>query len=127
TGGASAVGTPRVAPTRPGRITSAGPVASSPASSTPSGDTSSSDTSAEPTVPVTVRVTGPATAFLDQAQVQVMITVAAHHRVLAVPVTALNTLPGGGYEVVVVDGLTTRRVRVQTGLFDDFAGLAEVS
>jgi peptidoglycan hydrolase-like protein with peptidoglycan-binding domain len=114
--------------TRPGRITSVGAVASSSASGdTSSSDTSSSDTSSEPTVPVTVRVTGTITGFLDQAQVQIMITVAAHHRVLAVPVTALNPLPGGGYQVVVVDGVTRRRVRVQTGLFDDFAGLAEVS
>jgi hypothetical protein len=29
--------------------------------------------------------------------------------------------------VIVVDGATTRRVPVQTGLFDEFAGLAEVS
>jgi hypothetical protein len=53
--------------------------------------------------------------------------VALHTKVLAVPITALNALSGGGYEVVVVDGAGTRRVPVQTGLFDDSAALAEVS
>jgi hypothetical protein len=70
-------------------------------------------------------VDGTVTGFLDQAQVQVAITVAAHANVLTVPITALNAIPGG-YEVIVVDQGTTRRIAVETGLFDEFAGLAEV-
>jgi HlyD family secretion protein len=57
----------------------------------------------------------------------VAITVAAHRNVLAVQIAALNAVANGRYEVIVVDGATTRRVPVQTGLFDEFAGLAEVS
>ncbi|GAA0926516.1 hypothetical protein GCM10009558_106800 [Virgisporangium aurantiacum] len=36
-------------------------------------------------------------------------------------------MPDGGYEVVVVDGATTRRVAVRVGIFDEQAGLVEVS
>jgi HlyD family secretion protein len=50
-----------------------------------------------------------------------------HRQVLTVPIAALNPVAGGRYEVIVVEGDTTRRVPVQTGLFDDFSGLAEVS
>ncbi|WP_327003523.1 peptidoglycan-binding protein [Dactylosporangium sp. NBC_01737] len=81
----------------------------------------------QPAAPVAVRLDGAAPGFLDQAQVQVAITVAAHRGVLAVPINALNAAPSGGYEVIVVDGSGTRRVPVRTVLFDEFAGLAEVT
>jgi peptidoglycan hydrolase-like protein with peptidoglycan-binding domain len=77
--------------------------------------------------PVTVRVTGAVTGYMDQTQVQVAVTVAARSGVLAVPVTALNPVPGGGYRVIVVEGGTTRRIAVETGLFDERTGLVEVN
>ena len=64
--------------------------------------------------------------FLDQAQVEVAVTTEAHRNVLAVPTTALRSLPGGRYEVIVVDGATPRHVPVEPLLFDETAGLAEV-
>jgi peptidoglycan hydrolase-like protein with peptidoglycan-binding domain len=84
-----------------------------------------------PTVPVTARLVHPVRGALDQAQVQVAITSAEHRGVLAVPITALLPQPGGRFAVVVVSstaGRTLRRtVPVQTGLFDDVAGMVEVS
>jgi peptidoglycan hydrolase-like protein with peptidoglycan-binding domain len=112
--------------TRGGKITQIGTVAAPAAGSTENGQPGGGD-SGQSTVPVTVQADGTITGFLDQAQVQVAIMVEQHQDVLAVPITALNALPGGGYEVIVVDGATTRRVPVITGVFDEFAGLAEVS
>ncbi|GAA4504496.1 peptidoglycan-binding protein [Actinoallomurus oryzae] len=78
-------------------------------------------------VPATVTVDGALHGYLDQAQVQVQITSDEHKNVLAVPIVALRALPGGRYEVVVVDGATRRHVPVETGLFDETNGVAEVS
>lgn len=116
--------------TRGGKITQIAAVAESSGGtgdSAPGGGPDPGDGASQSTVPVTIQADGTITGFLDQAQVQVAITVEYHQGVLAVPITALNALPGGGYEVTVVDGATTRRVPVRTGLFDEFAGLAEVS
>jgi Putative peptidoglycan binding domain len=78
-----------------------------------------------PTVPVTISVRLPAGApDLDQAPVQVAIVSAQRTGVLLVPVTALLARPGGGYQVRLADG---RYVPVQPGLFDDSAGLVEVT
>lgn len=107
--------------TRTGQITSIGAV------TVPAADSGGNGPPAQPTAPVAVRLDGETPGFLDQAQVQVAITIAAHRGVLAVPINALNAAPSGGYEVIVVDGTSTRRVPVQTLLFDEFAGLAEVS
>ena len=78
-------------------------------------------------ITVTVALAGPMTGLLDQSTVAVALTEQAHAGVLAVPVTALHALPGARYEVVVVEGTTKRPVPVQTGLFDEATGLAEVS
>jgi peptidoglycan hydrolase-like protein with peptidoglycan-binding domain len=115
---------------RGGKITQIGAVAESSggaADGDQPGPGPGGDDGGQSTVPVTVQADGTISGFLDRAQVQVAITIEYHKDVLAVPITALNALPGGGYEVIVVDGPTTRRVPVQTGLFDEFAGLAEVS
>jgi multidrug efflux pump subunit AcrA (membrane-fusion protein) len=53
----------------------------------------------------------------DQATVDVAFTATEHRNVLTVPVAALLALAEGGYGVQVVDGATTRIVRVETGLF----------
>ena len=82
-----------------------------------------------PTVPVHIRPTHPrATGSLDQALVEVSITDQTVHNVLAVPVTALLARSGGGYAVEVVAGDGTHHlVRVTPGLFDDAAGMVQVS
>jgi hypothetical protein len=83
--------------------------------------------SGQATVQVTIRLTNPrAAGGLDQAPVQVAITTQTAPGVLAVPINALLAQPGGGYAVQLVDGSTSRRVAVRTGLFDETAGLVEV-
>jgi peptidoglycan hydrolase-like protein with peptidoglycan-binding domain len=108
--------------TRDGHIAHIGAVATS-----GGGANANANGQSQPTAPVTVQVDGATSGFLDQSEVQVAITVESHPHILAVPITALNALPDGAYEVIVVDGASTRRVHVQTGLFDEIAGLAEVS
>ena len=84
-----------------------------------------------PAVPVTARLSRPVHGVLDQAQVQVAITSAEDRGVLAVPITALLAQPGGRFAVVVVSSSAGRAVRrtvpVQAGLFDEIAGVVEVS
>jgi Putative peptidoglycan binding domain len=111
--------------TTPGRVTSVGKVASVSSSNSGPGGGSGSG----PTVPVHIRPTDPrATGSLDRALVEVAITDQTVHNVLAVPVSALLARAGGGYavEVVAVDG-THQLVRVTPGLFDDAAGMVQVS
>jgi hypothetical protein len=70
------------------------------------------------TVQMTVRLVRPAAAgHLDQAPVTVSIVSAQARDVLAVPVSALVALAGGGYAVEVVRGSGGHLVAVQTGLF----------
>jgi hypothetical protein len=104
-----------------GRVDSVGRVAST--SSSGSGGSEN----AGPTVPVTIRPARRAGAgSLDQALVEVAITDRTVHNVLAVPVNALLALSGGGYAVEVVAG-AHHLVRVTPGLFDDAAGVVQVS
>jgi peptidoglycan hydrolase-like protein with peptidoglycan-binding domain len=56
---------------------------------------------------------------LDQAPVDVNVVTDSAEGVLAVPVTALLALLGGGYAVEVPDGETTRLVEVTPGMFAD--------
>jgi multidrug efflux pump subunit AcrA (membrane-fusion protein) len=110
--------------TAKGTITAVGSVATN---TTPSSGAGSNTPSA--TVNVTVSLTDASpTASLDQAPVTVSITNASAHGVLAVPVAALLALGGGGYavEVIAADG-SHHLVGVTAGLFDDQAGLVEVS
>jgi hypothetical protein len=107
--------------TTPGTVTSVGTIA------TVSGNGASSNSS--PVLPVTIAlVDPPATGGLDQAPVLVSITDRTVSHVLAVPVTALLALAGGGYavEVVATDG-THHLEAVTPGLFDDVAGRVQVS
>jgi hypothetical protein len=67
---------------------------------------------------MTVRLTRPDTAgHLDQAPVSVNIISAQARDVLAVPVSALVALAGGGYAVDVLQSAAVHLVAVQTGLF----------
>ena len=95
------------------------------ATTAPASDGSGSTT----TIQVTVRLTDPAAAgSLEQAPVTVYITTAAVRGVLAVPVTALLSRPGG-YDVEVAGpGNTRRYVQVSVGpVFDDNSGLVQVT
>jgi hypothetical protein len=109
--------------TTPGTVTSVGKVATTPSNN------SGGEGGSTPTVPVTIRPTDPtATGSLDQAPVEVAITSRTVHNALAVPVNALLALAGGGYAVEVADADGTRHlVPVSPGLFDDAAGLVQVT
>jgi Putative peptidoglycan binding domain len=109
--------------TTPGVVSSVASVASA-ASGTAGSPPDGSDASQGPggsgqdTVQMTVRLTRPGDAgHLDQAPVSVNIVSAQARDVLAVPVSALVALAGGGYAVDVVQGGTAHLVAVQTGLF----------
>lgn len=106
-----------------GRITTIGRVATSPGSGSQGGD----QTAASPTVPLTVSLPNDFKSGLDQAPVQVSITSRAARNVLAVPITALLARASGGYAVQVGSGSTAQLVPVTTGLFDDVAGVVQVS
>lgn len=70
------------------------------------------------TVQLTIRLAHPRAARgLDQAPVTVNIVSARATGVLAVPVSALVALAGGGYAVQVVSGGTAHLTGVHTGLF----------
>ncbi len=127
--------------TTPGVITSVGTVATCPPSSgsgpTPSSNPQGTDncssvgpgSNSTPTVAVAVTPSDPAvTGTWDQAPVEVGITTASVLDALAVPVTALLAQTAGGYSVEMVGpGGTSRLVAVSLGLFDDSAGLVQVS
>jgi multidrug efflux pump subunit AcrA (membrane-fusion protein) len=99
---------------KPGAISSVGKVASGHGSSA--------------TITVLVRLRHPGAAgHLDQAPVTVTITTSRVRNALAVPVAALVARLGG-YAVEVVDpGGRHRLVPVRPGLFDDTAGMVQVT
>ena len=98
----------------PGVIWSVGKVASGHASS------------AKITVLVRLRHPG-AAGHLDQAPVTVTITTGQVKNALAVPAAALVARPGGYAVEVVGPGGRHRLVKVTPGLFDDAAGLVQVT
>jgi hypothetical protein len=108
--------------TTPGHVSYVGTVATVPSSN--NGDSSSS-----PTIEVDVTADRPAaTGRLDQAPVDVSITTASVSNVLAVPVNALLALANGGFAVEVVGASGARQlIAVSVGLFDDAAGMVEVT
>lgn len=122
----------------PGVVSSVGTVASCPSSQGSGGANSSSvapgtdacsSGNSTPTIPVGITPSDPATTGTwDQAPVQVGITTATVPSALAVPVTALLAQSGGGYSVEVVGpGGISHLVAVSLGLFDDAAGLVQVT
>ncbi len=77
-----------------------------------------SDASSAATVPVTIALDGASGVELDEAPVDVEIASDSAENVLAVPVTALVALRGGGYAVEVEDGSgQTQLVRVEPGMY----------
>jgi hypothetical protein len=110
--------------TTPGVITSVSSVATAPQSGGPSAGPSQgpggSGSGGQATVQATVRLTHPwAAGNLDQTPVAVSIVTAEARDVLAVPISALVALAGGGYAVEVVHGSAASLVAVQTGLFSN--------
>jgi len=83
---------------------------------------------AEAIVPVFIGLDDPAKARgLDEAPVQVQITIQGVDDALSVPVTALVGKAGGGFAVEVVrDGGKRELVAVQPGLFDTGGGRVQV-
>jgi hypothetical protein len=117
--------------TTPGVVSSVGKVATTPSSTDQGagGGGGGNGGSSSPTIEVDVRLLHAAAAgSLDQAPVEVNITTASVADALSVPVNALLALAGGGYAVEVVEpGGTHQLVAVTPGLFDDAAGLVQVS
>jgi hypothetical protein len=114
----------------PGLVSSVSAIATAPSSdgSDDSGDSGSSDSSSPPTVAVTIALRDPAAAGrLNQAPVQVTITSGSARGALVVPVDALLAQPGGGYAVEVTGPAGHHLVAVTPGLFDDAAGLVQVT
>ena len=107
TGSPGGAGQPSPGPSAPGDPGSAGSGSGGPASDG-SGDT----------VNVTVQLAHPrAAAGLEQAPVTVNIVSARATGVLAVPISALVALAGGGYAVQLITGGTAHLTGVHTGLF----------
>jgi peptidoglycan hydrolase-like protein with peptidoglycan-binding domain len=103
--------------TTAGRVESVSTVATG-ADASPSPQQGPSDRPAQATVPAIVTLATPdAAANLDQAPVTVNVTDRSVTGVLAVPVTALVALAGGGYGVYLRDGGARRLVAVTPGLF----------
>jgi peptidoglycan hydrolase-like protein with peptidoglycan-binding domain len=99
----------------PGVITNVGKVATTNASGVTS-------------VPVTVSLTHPrAAGGLSQAPVTVQVTTGKVNNVLVVPVDALEAHAGGGYAVEVIGPHRHYLVPVQVGVFDDAAGMVQVT
>ena len=121
--------------TTPGVVTSVSSVATATGSSTPAagasqGPQGNGGGGSQEAVAMTVRLIHPGAAGnLDQAPVSVNIVSAQARAVLAVPVSALVALAGGGYAVEAVHGsgalATSELVPVQTGLFS--SSLVQVS
>jgi Putative peptidoglycan binding domain len=108
--------------TTPGVVASVASVASAASSggsgANPGPSSGPGSGAGQDTVQITVRLTRPsATGHLDQAPVSVNVVSAQARDVLAVPVSALVALAGGGYAVDVVQGGAAHLVAVQTGLF----------
>lgn len=81
---------------------------------------------ADPTITVTLTLaSSKGVSALDEAPVDVEIAKERQENALAVPVTALLALAGGGYGVEVREGEGTRIVAVETGLFAD--GYVEIA
>jgi hypothetical protein len=100
--------------TVPGRVTALSTVASAPS------ENDLGRGSQLPSVSATVTLARQAAgAALDQAPVEVNVVAESAKGVLAVPITALVALAGGGYGVYLLDGGTRRLVGVTPGLFSE--------
>jgi peptidoglycan hydrolase-like protein with peptidoglycan-binding domain len=103
----------------PGTAVAIGPAPAAPSSGSSAGTSNTTSTSSTTSDVLTVRPDRPgATGTGDGVPVQVSLATQSVSGVLAVPVTALLALAGGGYGVEIVTGSgTDRLVGVQTGIF----------
>lgn len=121
--------------TTPGVVSAISTVASASSSSSSStggsgsgGSDGGSGSGGPATITVEVTLTHPqAAGSLNQAPVVVTITAGRVSNVLIVPVNSLLAQAGGGYAVEVTNGSRHHLVPVTPGLFDDAAGLVQVS
>jgi hypothetical protein len=115
----------------PGVISQVDPVASSPSNNTGDsgpGGSGGSGPGSPATITVLASMDHPkAAGNLNQAPVTVTITTGSVPDALVVPVAALLAEPGGGYTVEVTGPGGHRLVPVTLGLFDDQAGLVQVT
>jgi hypothetical protein len=115
----------------PGVISQVSTVASSSSSSSSSNlssNSSSNGSGAGATITVLVSLTDPkAAGNLNQAPVEVTTTTGSVSNVLVVPVDALLAQPGGSYAVEVTGPGGHHLVTVTPGLFDDAAGMVQVT
>lgn len=121
--------------TTPGVVTSISTTANAPPSSSSSpsngsgnSGSSSGSGSSQDTLDVDIKMTDPSAAgSIQQAPVEVNITTQSVRNVLAVPIDALITVPGG-FDVEVAGSHDSRHlVPVTLGLMDDTAGEVQVS
>jgi len=91
--------------------------------------TSTGGANSAPTVGVDIAPTKAASlAGLDNASVQVSVVTASVQNALAVPITALLAQSAAGYAVDVVESDGTHKiVPVRLGIFDDAAGLVQIT
>jgi hypothetical protein len=120
--------------TTPGVVSQVAAVASAPGSSSSAGsgssdNPSSSGSDSSATIAVQVALSDPkAAGSLNQAPVEVTITTGSVADALVVPVDALLAQGSGGYAVEVIGaGNHHHLVAVSLGLFDDAAGLVQVT
>jgi peptidoglycan hydrolase-like protein with peptidoglycan-binding domain len=115
--------------TTPGVVSLVGKVATRPASNQSNDAGGGGGAPSNPTIEVDVRLLHRAAAGrLDQAPVNVLITTASVRNALVVPVNALVALAGGGYALEEVSANGTHALlQVTPGLFDDQAGLVQVT
>jgi hypothetical protein len=119
--------------TTPGTISQIATVASSSSGGNSSGGSgsnsgSSGNSPGTATITVLASLKNPAAAgSLNQAPVTVTITTGSAPDALVVPVDALLAQPGGGYAVEVTGPHSHHLVTVTPGLFDDAAGLVQVT
>jgi hypothetical protein len=117
--------------TTPGVVAQVSNVATSSSASSNPGNSSPNDSGSGNSATITVEVwlnNPKAAGRLNQAPVTVTITTGSVSDALVVPVTALLAQPGGGYAVEVIGaGGRHRLVAVTPGIFDDAAGLVQVT
>jgi hypothetical protein len=122
--GRSTAGTVR----KVGRVASAPGASSSGAGAGSAGQPGDESGSSGATIAVLVTLTHPrAAGKLNQAAVTVTITTGSASAALAVRVDALLAQPGGKYAVQVTGPGGQRLIPVTIGMFDDAAGLVQVS
>lgn len=112
----------------PGVVSQVSTVATAPSSSSSGSSPGSGSASTAPTITVAVTPADPrALGTLNQAPVEVTITTARATDAVVVPVDALLAQPGGAYAVETVSGARHHLTAVTPGLFDDAAGLVQVT